>query len=428
MPNFSIALSGLKADSTALDTIADNLSNMSTTAYKTKTVTFADAFYANIGTSGSGNAEQIGTGTKVASTTTDYTQGSYDTSGMSSSDMAIDGNGFFLVTAAGSSTQYLTRSGAFTEDSSGYLETSSGDYLMGYGVTSGVTDTSKLVQMQIPTKGSVMSASASSEITVTANLDSATATNSTYSSTATLYDSLGTTHTATITYTKTGNNTWDYSVELPASDYTSGTSTPITGSLSFDSSGNLSTVTTGGVTYTVGTATGDVSSIPLSFSGLSDSAKNLSVSWNLLNSSSGQILTQVNSTSATTSALADGYAAGTYSSYAVDTSGMIVASYSNGQTVDVGQIALGDVQNEQGLKALGNGLYATTTSSGTVNIAAAGSGALGDIKDSALEQSNVDISTEFSQLIIAQRAFEANSKSITTFDTVTQETINLIHA
>ena len=265
-------------------------------------------------------------------------------------------------------------------------------------------------------------------MTVTANLDSTTTTGDTYSSTVTLYDSLGETHTATITYTAEGNNTWSYSIELPADDYSSGTSTAITGTLTFDSSGNLSTITSGGVTYTVGTATGDVSSVDLAFSGLSDGADDLSVSWNLLNPSDGQILTQVSSTSATSSAVADGYAAGTYESFSVDSDGMVEAYYSNGETVAVAQVALADVQNEQGLENVGNDMYATTVSSGSMNVGVADTGSLGSIKDSALEESNVDISTEFSELIIAQRAFEANSKSITTFDTVTQETINLIHA
>jgi flagellar hook protein FlgE len=124
--------------------------------------------------------------------------------------------------------------------------------------------------------------------------------------------------------------------------------------------------------------------------------------------------------------VADGYPAGTYSSFAVASDGSVNASYSNGQTQLVGQVALGNVTNEQGLQALGSGLYQTTEASGTANIAIAGSGGLGTVTDSSLEASNVDISTEFSQLIIAQRAFEANSKTITTFDTVTQDAIGMI--
>jgi flagellar hook protein FlgE len=267
-------------------------------------------------------------------------------------------------------------------------------------------------------------------MTIGCNLDSATAVNGTYSTSATLYDTQGTSHTATITYTKTATDTWSYSISLPSSDYTSGTSTPITGSLTFDSSGNLSTVTYGSpaTTSTVGTATGDVSSIPVSFTGLADGASDLSMKWNLLNSSGAQIIGQVDSDNNTKSSVADGYAAGTYSSFTVDSDGKVEVTYSNEKTVVAGQIALADVANEQGLTSLGSGLYKTTTSSGDANVGVAGTGSLGTVTDSALEESNVDISTQFANLIIAQRAFEANSKSITTFDTVTQDTINLIRA
>jgi flagellar hook protein FlgE len=427
MPNFSIALSGLNADSQALNTIANNLSNMNATAYKEKTANFADMFYQSIGTTGSGNAIQVGAGTKVASVSTNYTQGSSETSNTTSSDMEISGNGFFVV-SDGSQT-YLTRNGQFTEDTSGYLKTSSGDKLMGYSATNGVINSTTLSAIQIPTSNSVMAPSASTEMTIGCNLDSSTAVNGSYSTTAKLYDSQGTAHTATITYTKTANDTWNYSISLPGSDYTSGTSTPTTGSLTFDANGNLSTVTYGSpaTTSTVGTATGDVSSIPVSFTGLADGASNLSMKWNLLNSSGTQVIGQVDSDNNTKSSVADGYAAGTYSSFAVDSDGKVEATYSNGKTMVVGQVAVADVANEQGLSSLGSSLYKTTTSSGEANVGIAGTGSLGTVTDNALEESNVDISTEFANLIIAQRAFEANSKSITTFDTVTQQAINMIH-
>ncbi|WP_420239868.1 flagellar hook protein FlgE [Telmatobacter bradus] len=426
MPNFSIALSGLDADATSLDTIANNLSNMSTTAYKTHTTKFSDAFYESLGTSGAGNPIAKGTGAKVSGTSTDFTQGNFNTSHKTNSDMAINGEGFFVV--KNSTGQYLTRDGGFTQNAAGQLVTTNGANLMGYAVTKGVPDTSKLAEVKLPTSGSVMSANASTKMTVTANLDSSTAVGGTYTSTATLYDSLGETHTATITYTKTANNSWNYSIALPASDYASGTATPITGSLAFDASGNLSTISSGGAASTVGTAPGNVSSIPLSFAGLSDGSNDMAINWNMLNSNNGQILTQTNSPSTTSSAVADGYTSGTYESFAVDTNGMVNATYSNGQTVAVGQVALADVANDQGLVSKGSGMYATTVSSGNMNVGTAGNGSLGTIEDNATEESNVDISTEFADLIVAQRAFEANSKSITTFDTVTQETINLIHS
>jgi len=426
MPNFFIAVSGLDADSKALNTIASNLSNMNTVAYKSKAASFTDMFYEQLGQNNAGDPLQVGTGTKIATTTTNFTQGEYNTSGMTSNDMAVDGNGFFVVSDG--SQNYLTRNGQFTADTSGHLVTTNGDTLMGYAATNGVINSTSLSALTLPTKGQIMSPSASSEFTIQANLNMSAASGSTYTSTVTLIDSLGSEHTATITYSKstTNNNEWGYSVALPASDFSPAVSTPITGTLNFDgANGNLQSITNAAGTVTTPVATG-TSTIPLSFTNLADGASNLSLNWNLLSSTGGQVLTQVNQASATTSAVADGYKSGTYTEFTVDADGSVRASYSNGQKQLIGAVALGDVTNEQGLESLGNGMYQTTKASGNANIGMAGTGALGSVKGSALELSNVDISSEFSQLIIAQRAFEANSKSITTFDSVTQQTINMI--
>lgn len=427
MPNYSIALSGLKATNEELDVISNNLANMSTTAYKTQTVNFSDAFYEAMGSSGSGDPIAVGTGTSVASVTTDQTQGDLSTTGASDTDMAISGNGYFVVEST-AGDQYLTRDGSFTEDTSGQLETSDGDYLMGYQATDGTLSSSTLTEITLPTSGSTMAASASTEFTVTGNLDSADDTDTSYTSTVDLYDSLGTEYTATITYTKSSTaNEWDYSITLPSSDITSGdtgTTTLATGTLDFDSSGNLETVN--------GTAVSSTSAATISFTAptladgasLGDSAGNLT--WTLTTATGTSYLTQTAQDSSTASSTSDGYAAGTYESFSVDTDGTVDAYYTNGETQVVGQIALASVANSQGLTALGDGLYQTTTASGTAAISTAGTGSLGTITDDALESSNVDISTEFSELIIAQRAFQANAKAITTFDTVTQSAIQMV--
>jgi flagellar hook protein FlgE len=426
MPNFSIPLSGLKADNTELNAISNNLANMSTTAYKTQTVNFADMFYESMGSSGSGNPIAVGTGTQVASTSTDYTTGDFNTTGKTSSDMAVNGSGYFVVADA-SGSQYLTRNGAFTEDTTGHLVTSNGQYLMGYAATNGSIAGNSLSEIVVPTSGSSMAASASTSFTLTTNLSATDATAATYTSTANLYDSLGVKHTATITYTKTATNDWNYSVTLPDSDYASGTATAVTGTLTFDASGNLATVDGS----TVGTATGDVKSVTLSGlgSGLADGASlgtSGNITWNLLSTTNSQILTQTSSADSNSATLTDGYTSGSYESFTVDTDGTVKAVYSNSQKLTVGQVALASVANQQGLQAEGNSLYQTTTASGTATVGTPGTGVLGTIKDSATEGSNVDISTQFSELIIAQRAFQANSKSITTFDTVTETAINLI--
>ena len=198
--------------------------------------------------------------------------------------------------------------------------------------------------------------------------------------------------------------------------------------MTFDSSGNLTTVTpTGGVAGTVGTAPADVSSIALGFNGLANGSANLAMKWNLLGSSGTPTISQVATASAVSATTQDGFASGQYQKFTIGSDGTVTATYSNGQQKNCGQLALANVANVQGLNLLGDGDYATSLASGTAQVGASGTAGLATLQDGGLEQSNVNISAEFSNLIIAQRAFEANSKAITTFDTVTQETINMIH-
>jgi len=427
MASFYIPLSGLDADSTALNTIANNLSNMNTTSFKAQTTNFSDLFYQQVGTSGSGNAIQMGEGVQVASNETDFSQGSYDTSGTTTSDVALDGSGFFVVSNGGSNV--YTRDGDFTQNTNGNLVTADGLAVMGYPAVNGVVNTdAPLTAINIPLIGQVQQPQATTSFSMTANLDSTAPLNTSFPASVAIFDSLGVPHTATVTYQETGLNTWSYSAALPAADFTSGVSTPITGTLNFDENGDLTTVTpTGGAATPVGAAVGDISSIPLSFTGLTDGAADLNIGWNLLGTSGTPTVSQEDSTTTLSAAPANGFATGVYQGFAIGSDGTVTASYSNGQQQAVGQLAVANVTNLQGLAIEGNGNFATTLASGTASIGASGTGGLGTIQDSALEESNVNISAEFSDLIIAQRGFEANSKAITTFDTITQETINMIH-
>ena len=426
MASFFIPLTGLQADSTELNTIANNLANMNTTAFKDQTTNFSDLFYQQIGSSGPGDPIQSGAGTKVASNSTDFTQGSINSTG-NATDVALNGNGLFVV-GDGSLREY-TRAGNFSLDSSGNLIAQNGWSVMGYPAVNGVVNTNApLTQINIPV-GQVEQPQASTKMNMTANLDATSTTGASFPAQITLYDSLGVSHVATVTYTQTGTNTWSYSAALSASDFASGTSTPVTGSMTFDSSGNLTSVTPTGAggPQTVGTAAGDVSSIPVSFTGLADGAANLNMQWNLLGASGSPTISQVAAPSALSATQQDGYASGQYQSFTINANGVVSATFSNGQQLAVGQVALANVTNLQGLRMLGDGDYATTLASGEASLGTSGSAGLGTLQDGALEQSNVNISAEFSRLIIAQRAFEANSKAVTTFDTVTQDTINMIH-
>jgi len=533
MPSFFVPLSGLDADNTALNTIANNLANMNTVGYKSQSVQFSDLFYQQVGENGAGDAEQVGAGTQVGAISTDFTAGTPNPVSGVAQDVALTGDGFFVVQNNG--VQEYTRAGNFVLGSDGHLITQGGQNVMGYPAVNGAIDTgAALTGIQIPVgqveqpqattsmnmTGNLNSAAvnaATSNISFSGNLDPTTAVGGTvtepvtmydasgtkynatitftnngggqwgYSVTApgvtggaaasgtlnfaadgslttpagsqsitmnptngdaaftfawnpssltqatgttalgtvtadgsassvsepiTIYDSMGQSHTATVTFTKGATaNTWNYNISLPSSDY-SGTPLNNTGSLTFDANGSLvSPTTVNGIT----------------FPGLSDGASNLTFNWNLTGANGQPTISQVAAASSFTGTNQNGFASGQYEGFSVSSNGVVSASFDNGQTKVLGQLAVASITNEQGLVRLGDNNYQTTLASGQASIGTAGTGGRGNIQDQALEGSNVDISTEFSNLIVAQRAFEANSKAITTFDTVTQETINMIH-
>lgn len=413
MSSFSIPLTGLESSTTELNTIANNLSNMNTTAFKSQSVSFSDLFYQQIGSSGSGDPLEQGAGSQVSSTSTNFTEGSINSTG-NTDDMAIGGTtgaGFFIV-QDGKNTEY-TRDGSFTVSAAGNLTTQGGLNVMGFPVVGGAVNTNApLTPIQLPV-GSAQQPAATKSLSITGNLDSTAAVGTTASGQVQLYDSLGKSYNATVTFTNTGTNTWSYNISLPAGSDT-GASANATGTLTFDSSGNLLT------------PAANIAGI--SFNGMTDGASNLAFNWNLYNANGQGTITQFATASdAVASYNQDGYTSGEYDGFTVDSTGLISAKFSNGQTSAVGQIALANVVNPQGLSVQGGNLYQTTIASGAASIGVAGTGGLGTIQDAALEASNVNISNEFSNLIIAQQAYEASSKAITTFDTVSQDTINMIH-
>ncbi len=410
MASFSIPLSGLNADSTELNTIANNLSNLSTTGFKAQTTSFEDLFYQQVGSSGSGDPVQGGQGVKVSANSTDFsTVGAVPTG--NSSDAALAGNGFFVIDNGG--TQQYTRAGHFQVDPNGNLTTTDGMPVLGYPATNGVVNTNApLAGLQIPPNGQTDQPQASSQFSLNANLDSAAPAGTVVPAQITLYDSLGQAHIATVSLTKAAAaNSWNYSIGLPATDYT-GATTNTTGTLTFNSSGQL--------TAPAANVAG------VSFAGLTDGASNMTFNWNLYNANNAPTVTQVASASSVSSTNQDGYASGTSNGFSIDSSGVISVQFSNGKTQAVGQLAVATVNNQQGLARIGGNNFAATLASGQASIGVAGVGGRGAIEGSALEQSNVSVSKEFSNLIVAQNAYEANAKSVTTFNSVAQATINMI--
>jgi len=421
MPNFSIPLSGLTAESTALSAVANNLSNQNTTGYKDTDVLFSDLFYQNLGTTGSGDPIQEGAGTEVSSMPSQFTQGSVSATGVPT-DVAIQGSGFFAVQDASGAIDY-TRAGDFTVDKNNYLVTSEGQQVLGYPAVNGVVNTGVAIGPLQLGAGTISPPVATGNVQLTVNLDSSTGvTGNPYSTPIQIYDSLGGVHDLTATFTNTGPNTWNYSLSIPATDLTApATGVLATGTLTFNGNGVLigDTATTGG---TVAGALGNVTGIPIT--GLADGATNMTFNWNVLNGTT-PVLTQVAAPDSTTAANQDGNKSGSLSSFSIGSDGTITGSFTNGTTEALGQIALANFANSNGLVLNGNTDFTPTLASGPAVVGIPGAGGLGTLSGGSLELSNVDIATEFAKLIVAQRGFEADAKAVTTFDQITQDTIAL---
>ncbi len=425
MGSFSSPLSGLMAAQEQLQTISNNLANMNTDGYKDQNLTFSDVFAQTGATNGSGDPVQTGSGVSVSSTDSDFTEGNLNNTG-TSSNMAISGNGFFVLQGSGSSVNY-TRAGDFTTNNAGQLTTPGGELVLGYPAVGGTVNTSAALQpLQV---GSVTSpAVASTTMQITANLDAASSVGASTSSALSVYDSLGTAHALSITYTMSGPNTWSYQVTVPSSELTpagTGTTTVASGSMNFNNEGVLvSTEPTGG-TATLEPSAGIAVSIPPTGFSFTDGAAPMAVNWSLLANGTPTI-TQTASASATSASSTNGFASGTLSSYAVQGDGTIVGTFSSGNTLSLGQVAVASFANTQGLTNIGSNNYQPTAASGSAVVGLAGTGGRGTIVGGSVEQSNVNIATEFAKLIVAQQAYSASAKSITTFNQVSQATLQMI--
>jgi flagellar hook protein FlgE len=413
MGSFSTPLSGLMAAQDQLQSVSNNLANIDTDGYKDQSLTFSDIYAQTGATNGAGDPLQTGSGVAVSSTASNFTEGNLNSTS-TSSNMAISGNGFFVTQSASGLPDY-TRAGDFTVNNAGQLTTPSGELVLGYPATSGVVDTSGTLQPLQVGSGVTMPAQVSTTIGFTANLDSATAVDGTAtSSTLSVYDSLGAPHDLSITYTKTAANTWTYAVTVPSADITGATGTTTTvgsGTLNFNGSGTL-------------TSTTDV--VPISIPTLADGATSPLTLSGPFGTAADPTITQTASASTTSTATTDGFQSGTLSTYAVQPDGTIEGTFSNGSTLAVGQVAVASFANVQGLASIGNNNYQPTAASGSAVVGLAGTGGRGTIVGGSVEQSNVNIASEFAKLIVAQQAYSANAKSITTFNQVSQATLAMI--
>src|SRR6266403_1552150 len=402
MPSFSIPLSGLTASSEALSTTANNLANLNTIGYKDEHIQFADLFYQNFGTNGAGDPIQQGAGVTVASKPSDFTQGNVTPTGVST-DVAIQGNGFFVVEKNG--VLSYTRAGNFEVGTDNLLKTAGGQYVLGYPAVNGAVNTSQGLGTLALGAGTVSPATVTANVSLTSNLDATADVGSTYSTQATIYDSLGGSHNITFTYTKTATNTWTYGATVPAADITGATAPVTNPSITVPP---VPPVTTPPTPQTV----------------FADGANQLTFAWHVANAGVG-LLTQLAGPNSTASIQQDGTSSGTLQNFNIGSDGTITGSFSNGKTATIGQIALASFADQQGLSHTGNNDFTPTLASGQPTVGGPGTGGLGSISGGALEQSNVDIASEFAALIVAQRSYEANARVVTTFDQVAQATIAL---
>lgn len=421
MRSLSSGVAGLKNHQVRMDVIGNNVANVNTVAFKSGRVTFKEGFAQMLhGASrpqegqGGTNARQVGLGMQVGSMDTIFSQGNLETTGVMT-DLAIQGDAFFVV--SNGSEKSFTRAGNFTLDAAGRLvSATNGSRVQGRMAVDGVLQHS-MSDIVLPS-GLQTRASQTGYVRAGGNLNASVGAGvgSTIESPITVYDSQGNFHELKLVFTKTDANTWDWSVDpeslgLAAGEITDNDGDAMVGggSLTFsgetglltDPAGNpsISFTPPGGgaaMTIEIDFGAGDVNGLT-QFAGMT----------------SASLLEQ------------DGYMAGTLQSYSIDSTGTIMGSFSNGNSMVLGQIGLAYFNNPGGLVRTGDNLYSMSANSGEVQYSYASENTRSAISAGTLEMSNVDLTQEFTNMIIAQRGFQANGRVITSTDEMLQEVVNL---
>jgi flagellar hook protein FlgE len=420
--SFNTALSALSADTTAIDVVGNNLANLNTPGYKASVVSFSDLVTESLG-AGLGET-QVGFGVATPITIRQFSQGAIESSS-GALDVAIQGDGFLVVSDPTSNGGTLyTRGGSLEVNKAGQLVTATGYQVQGWNAVGGVLDTTTPPTNISVQAGSLTPPTPTKNISLDLNLDASavsTPTPTTFSTSITVYDSLGASHAVSVQFTKdAAAGQWDYNMTLPASDMANGTAATQSGTLTFDSNGNLTSPAAPNPPTTT--------SPTLTVSGLADGASDMSIAWNLYDSSNQPCLTSYSQSSAISSNSQDGSAAAQLTHVGIADGGQVIANYSDGQQVVVGQVAMASIVNPESLIATGNNNYQLSSKSALPAVGLPSTGGRGEILGGSVESSTVDIAKEFTNLIVYQRAYEANSKVITTTDQLSQDTINLIQA
>lgn len=383
-------ISGLQAEQIALDVTGNNIANSNTTGYKASSVQFEDTLSETMSAAGLATAQtagtnpnQIGLGVRVAGINANLTQGATTTTN-NNLDAMISGDGYFTTKSGGNT--YYTRDGEFHWDTQGRLATTDGGLVQGWTADSSGTIATGVAPSTITyNKNSTDPATATTTATMTGNLPSDATSGTTVERDITAYGADGTAKTLAITFTAGSTaGSWSYSASLAGGTAVTGNLTSTNGVISGDTSASVD-----GVTLDMSQLTGYAGSTTASISSQ------------------------------------NGNEAGSLQSVTIGTDGTLTGTFSNGATVALARLAVATFQNAGGLTKSGDNNFTQSINSGQANYTTAGSGGAGSIVSGALESSNVDLSTEFTNLIIAQRGFQADSRVITTSDQILQTLVQL---
>ncbi len=424
------AVSGISANGTALTVIGDNIANLNTVGFKGSRVAFGDILSQTL----AGGSSQIGRGVLLSDVSALFSQGSFQTSA-NVFDMAVDGEGFFIVKEGGGA-KYYTRAGQFSLNKDGYVVNPEGLFLQGYLADATGRILGEVNDLQLGTTQSPPNTTANSTIAV--NLDATAVAptdpftldgngdgnnddpaNFNSSTTITVYDSQGGAHTVTLYFVKTGDNAWDVNYVHENPDPTDPDRYILAGtqSLTFDENGALVDDNSGtAIDFDFGTSVTTPQPITFDFgTGTGETPPGTGLDGT----------TQFASPFSVLSISQDGYSAGSLETITVSENGIITGIFSNGQTRILAQMALARFVAPTGLLKMGRNLFAETYESGQPIVGNPTSSGLGRVLSNTLELSNVDLAEEFIKMISAQRGFQANSRMVTTVDDLMQELVNL---
>ncbi|MEY8710137.1 flagellar hook protein FlgE [Mangrovibacter phragmitis] len=412
--SFSQAVSGLNAASSNLDVIGNNIANSATYGFKSSGIAFADMF--------AGASSKVGLGVKVAAVIQNFSDGTV-TNTSRGLDVAINQNGFFRMTDSAGSV-YYSRNGQLQLDENRNLVNSQGYFVTGYpatGTPPTINQGANPVTLSIPsspmpakttTTAAMEVQLNSSDDAITSTFDSTDSTTYNKKGTITVYDTQGNTHDMNVYFVKTADNTWSVYTQDSS---VSGSSSSLLGTMTFDSNGNLTSTTD-----STGTATATAGIFPSLTTDTSSGATPATFSLDFTGS-----MQQNYGSNNIVSTSQDGYAPGEMVSYAINDDGTISGTYSNGESQLLGQIALANFANPEGLQSEGDNLWSATSSSGAALLGIAGTGTFGTLTSGALESSNVDLSKELVNMIVAQRNYQSNAQTIKTQDQILNTLVNL---